>query len=49
MLGLFAGRPGARVWRRMLSEGAHRENAGPELVLQALDQVNALAQAQEAV
>lgn len=49
MLGLFAGRPGARVWRRMLSEGAHRENAGPELVLQALEQVNALAQAQEAV
>ncbi|MHC9237552.1 tRNA dihydrouridine(20/20a) synthase DusA [Pseudooceanicola sp. 502str34] len=36
MLGLFAGRPGARVWRRVLSEGAHRPGAGPELVLEAL-------------
>ncbi len=39
MLGLFAGRPGARAWRRMLSEGATRPDAGPELVLAALDQV----------
>ncbi len=44
MLGLFAGRPGARVWRRMLSEGAHLPNAGPSLVLEALTQV---AQQQE--
>ncbi|MEO3414980.1 tRNA dihydrouridine(20/20a) synthase DusA [Roseovarius sp. CAU 1744] len=36
MLGLFAGRPGARGWRRTLSEGAVREGAGPELVLEAL-------------
>jgi len=36
MLGLFNGRPGARAWRRILSEGAHREGAGPELVEQAL-------------
>lgn len=36
MLGLFAGRPGARAWRRMLSEGANRPGAGPELVVQAL-------------
>lgn len=36
MLGLFAGRPGARQWRRTLSEGAHRDNAGPALVEQAL-------------
>ncbi|MGR3322388.1 MAG: tRNA dihydrouridine(20/20a) synthase DusA [Pseudooceanicola sp.] len=36
MLGLFAGRPGARHWRRVLSEGAHRPGAGPELVEQAL-------------
>ncbi len=49
MMGLFAGRPGARVWRRMLSEEAHRPGAGPELVLAALDQVKALAQPQEAV
>lgn len=39
MLGLFAGRPGARAWRRTLSEGAHVEGAGPELVSQALLQV----------
>jgi tRNA-dihydrouridine synthase A len=39
MLGLFAGRPGARAWRRMLSEEAHRPDAGPELLLRALDQV----------
>ena len=36
MLGLFSGRPGARAWRRILSEGAHRPGAGPELVLEAL-------------
>ena len=39
MLGLFAGRPGARAWRRLLSEGAVRDNAGPEVVLGALDRV----------
>lgn len=38
MLGLFAGRPGARIWRRVLSEGATRPGAGPELVEQALAQ-----------
>ena len=36
MLGLFAGRPGARIWRRLLSEQAHRPAAGPELVEAAL-------------
>ncbi|MGR3454956.1 tRNA dihydrouridine(20/20a) synthase DusA [Pseudooceanicola sp.] len=41
MLGLFAGRPGARVWRRVLSEGAHRPGAGPELVEAALAEVAA--------
>ncbi len=41
MLGLFAGRPGARLWRRVLSEGASRKGAGPELVEAALDQVAA--------
>ncbi|MCF6273996.1 MAG: tRNA dihydrouridine(20/20a) synthase DusA [Rhodobacteraceae bacterium] len=35
MLGAFAGRPGARRWRRILSEGAHLEGAGPELVREA--------------
>ena len=39
MLGLFTGRPGARLWRRQLSEGASRPNAGTELVEQALSSV----------
>lgn len=39
MLGLFAGRPGARAWRRVLSEGAHAKGAGPELVERALQEV----------
>jgi tRNA-dihydrouridine synthase A len=39
MLGLFTGRPGARQWRRVLSEGAHLPGAGPELVDQALESV----------
>jgi tRNA-dihydrouridine synthase A len=49
MLGLFAGRPGARGWRRMLSEGATRPGAGPELVEAALMQVTALAPEAKAV
>ncbi|WP_380052947.1 tRNA dihydrouridine(20/20a) synthase DusA [Falsihalocynthiibacter sp. SS001] len=39
MLGLFTGRPGARGWRRVLSEGAPKDGAGPELLLEALDRV----------
>ncbi len=39
MLGLFTGRPGARIWRRTLSEGAHKRGAGPELVLDAMAQM----------
>ncbi|NOR62765.1 MAG: tRNA dihydrouridine(20/20a) synthase DusA, partial [Rhodobacteraceae bacterium] len=39
MLGAFAGRPGARRWRQVLSEGAHLEGAGPALVLQAYEAV----------
>jgi len=49
MLGLFAGRPGARQWRRALSEGASRPGAGPELVLAALTEFETLAAMQEAV
>lgn len=37
MLGLFHGEPGARAWRRHLSEHANRANAGSRLVLDALD------------
>lgn len=36
MLGLFAGRPGARAWRRILSEGAARADATPALLETAL-------------
>jgi tRNA-dihydrouridine synthase A len=39
MLGAFAGRPGARAWRRHLSEHAHRAGAGPEVVEAALGYV----------
>ena len=38
MLGLFAGQWGARVWRRLLSEGGHL--SGVELVLEALHKVD---------
>ena len=43
MLGLFAGQPGARAWRRVLSQGATRPGAGPELVLAALAEVTGVA------
>ncbi len=36
MLGLFAGRPGARAWRRHLSTAAARPGAGAEIVEEAL-------------
>ena len=32
MLGLFQGLPGARAWRRHLSETAHKPGAGPEVL-----------------
>jgi len=35
MLGLFHGRPGAKAWRRHLSEQAHRAGADIELLVQA--------------
>ena len=36
ILGIFNGRPGARAWRRYLSENATRKGAGPDTVRQAL-------------
>ena len=39
MLGLFAGRPGARRWRQILSEGATRAGAGTELIERALAEI----------
>jgi tRNA-dihydrouridine synthase A len=41
MLGAFTGRPGARGWRRVLSEGASRPGAGIALLEQALAEVQA--------
>jgi tRNA-dihydrouridine synthase A len=35
MLGLFHGRPGAKAWRRHLSEQAHRAGAGVDVLVQA--------------
>lgn len=43
MLGLFAGRPGARAWRRHLSEQAHRPGAGAEVIREALSLVEGAA------
>lgn len=39
MLGLFQGQPGARQWRRLLSEQGHLTEATPALLLQALAKV----------
>jgi len=36
LLGLFHGRPGARAWRRYLSENAHRAGAGAGVIADAL-------------
>ena len=49
MLGLFHGCPGARGWRRTLSEGAHVDGAGLEVLDAALacvqDQAQTIASA----
>jgi len=45
MLGLFQGMPGARHWRRHLSEHAIRTDAGTEVVREALQLVNSYSQA----
>lgn len=45
MLGLFLGRPGARGWRRVLSERATREGAGLEVLDAALAELQASAAA----
>ncbi len=37
MLGLFAGQPGARAWRRYISEHAHLGDAGSEVLVKALN------------
>ena len=44
MMGLYAGQPGARLWRRQLGEKACRPGAGVALVLEAMERVEALWQ-----
>jgi len=39
MLGIFQGVPGARLWRRHLSETGHLPTSGPEVMLAALAKV----------
>jgi tRNA-dihydrouridine synthase A len=43
ILGLYHGAPGARAWRRMLSDAALLKSAGPELLLDALREVEPFA------
>jgi tRNA-dihydrouridine synthase A len=44
MLGLFNGRPGGRLWRRVLSENAPKRGAGLEVIRAALAEVAHLSQ-----
>jgi tRNA-dihydrouridine synthase A len=39
MLGLFTGKPGAKAWKRYLSENAHKSDAGVKTMLEAMKQV----------
>jgi tRNA-dihydrouridine synthase A len=45
VLGLFQGQPGARRWRRYLSQRAHLEPDSPGLLLQALERMQPSAEA----
>ena len=40
MVGLFSGMPGARRWRQILSGGASRPDATPELIREAFEAVD---------
>ena len=46
MLGLYQGLPGARAWRRFISERAHLDTANDQLLLQALEAMKAAVPAQ---
>jgi tRNA-dihydrouridine synthase A len=48
LMGLFNGLPGARAWRRHLSEAAHRPGAGAEVILAALARLQDRGQRHEA-
>ena len=47
MLGLFHGQPGARNWRRYLSEHGHQKGAGVEVIERALEVVEVDADADD--
>ena len=49
MLGLFQGQPGARQWRRHLSENAHKPEAGANVVREALEKVRRQADRQRLI
>jgi len=46
ILGLYSGQPGARAWRRYISQHAHLAGAGPEVLLNAIAAMPAAAQVQ---
>jgi len=48
LLGLYAGEPGARDYRRLLSEGARAAGAGPELLREAAAAASAAREASRA-
>ncbi|MGI9290124.1 MAG: tRNA dihydrouridine(20/20a) synthase DusA, partial [Gammaproteobacteria bacterium] len=37
MLGLFTGQPGARKWRRFISQGCAKPSSGPEVLLESIN------------
>ena len=39
MLGLFANMRGAKLWRRHISENAHKEGAGAQVILEAMQHI----------
>jgi tRNA-dihydrouridine synthase A len=43
LLGLFQGLPGARSWRRYISDHAHRDEADSRLLFKAMDQMQAVS------
>jgi tRNA-dihydrouridine synthase A len=43
LMGLFNGLPGARAWRRHLSEAAHRPGAGAEVICDAMSRLQSPA------
>jgi tRNA-dihydrouridine synthase A len=40
ILNCFQGVPGAKCWRRYLSENSHKDNAGTEIISQALSKLH---------